>query len=458
MTTLIPKFQQPQTGAVNRAINIKFQETISIEDFGVSTSNTPAQNSTYAQLAINASKAANATLIVNGYYNIDTPLVLIGGNGGADFTTGGISIKGAAGKTGVGFNKTTHTVDANGIDNIFSIQNPSGATYTGNIYLENLHINGDIGGDQVTNLVAYGIYCSGSVEFIDVINCTISAITCISYYNPFIWSVRRTFMLPKNKGIEIVSSGTTGRVEECFVQSPRVCGYDLRGEYSSMSSCACDGALATAYSFQYGGWDVSGIGSESTCDQTVYVYNARVNIKEANVFHPSNDVGVIFFADSGSFLTVDGVRVANFTGNTTAAGYLYKYGTGSVIELKNVYFTDSKLFSHIQAPNSSSVVTLENLGSTYGSVTQRNNLQCIAGKYAGYVDNFYSSPTISSAAIYTGASDTNPNADSVIKFDDGVPVRSIILNTRGSTANLHGWICTATGSTISASSFVAWVI
>jgi len=58
MTTLIPKFEQ--TGStVNRPINLKFQETISVTDFGASPSNTAAQNDV-------AFHAASRAIMANG--------------------------------------------------------------------------------------------------------------------------------------------------------------------------------------------------------------------------------------------------------------------------------------------------------------------------------------------------------------------------------------------------------
>jgi hypothetical protein len=35
MATLIPKFKQTGTGAVNRAINLKLAETVSVKDFDI---------------------------------------------------------------------------------------------------------------------------------------------------------------------------------------------------------------------------------------------------------------------------------------------------------------------------------------------------------------------------------------------------------------------------------------
>ena len=52
MTTLVPKYQLNQTGAVNRAINIKFQESVSVMDFGAKGDGT-TDDTNAIQLAFN---------------------------------------------------------------------------------------------------------------------------------------------------------------------------------------------------------------------------------------------------------------------------------------------------------------------------------------------------------------------------------------------------------------------
>jgi hypothetical protein len=60
MSTLIPKFKQPYTNAVNRAINLKLQETLSIEDFGGigdgSTDNTTAYTNAVSAITTSGKK------------------------------------------------------------------------------------------------------------------------------------------------------------------------------------------------------------------------------------------------------------------------------------------------------------------------------------------------------------------------------------------------------------------
>jgi len=84
MTTLIPKFDQNATGAINRPINLKFAETISLGDFIPSGTNTSSTDCTaYIQAAINAA-ANNALYIPAGTYNftgqlnINSPMMVYG--------------------------------------------------------------------------------------------------------------------------------------------------------------------------------------------------------------------------------------------------------------------------------------------------------------------------------------------------------------------------------------------
>jgi polygalacturonase len=68
MTTLIPKFKQSGTGAVNRAINLKLAETISVKDFGA-----VGDGTTDDTAAFNAAKTAatpQAVLVPAASYKI----------------------------------------------------------------------------------------------------------------------------------------------------------------------------------------------------------------------------------------------------------------------------------------------------------------------------------------------------------------------------------------------------
>ena len=65
MTTLIPKYDQSSTGAINRPINKKFAETVSLGDFGVLADNLTVNTTTF-QSAIDAVISANPSPQLHG--------------------------------------------------------------------------------------------------------------------------------------------------------------------------------------------------------------------------------------------------------------------------------------------------------------------------------------------------------------------------------------------------------
>jgi hypothetical protein len=81
MTTLIPKYDQGFTGAVNRPIDQKLGEWISVLDFGADPTGT-SDSTTAIQNAINAAQSKNGgiVLIPWGTYNISSELVVSGSN------------------------------------------------------------------------------------------------------------------------------------------------------------------------------------------------------------------------------------------------------------------------------------------------------------------------------------------------------------------------------------------
>ena len=80
MTTLIPKYDEGATGAVNRPINEKLAEIISVLDFGADPTGV-ADSTTAIQAAITAATTAKKILLVNGgTYKTSASLTISGNN------------------------------------------------------------------------------------------------------------------------------------------------------------------------------------------------------------------------------------------------------------------------------------------------------------------------------------------------------------------------------------------
>lgn len=78
MTTLIPKYDQGGTGAVNRAINLKLAEIVSVKDFGaVGDGTTNDQPAISAAITALLASGGNTLYFPEGTYYVATPVVVV---------------------------------------------------------------------------------------------------------------------------------------------------------------------------------------------------------------------------------------------------------------------------------------------------------------------------------------------------------------------------------------------
>lgn len=125
MTTLIPKFKQNSTNAVNRAINLKLAETVSVKDFGA-VGDGVTDDTAAIQAAHNASYSV---YYPNGYYNV----------------TGNITLRTGTNIIGSGAGQTVVSLSAamsNAEDAIYKLLVTDYVNQQGGITVSNIFING----------------------------------------------------------------------------------------------------------------------------------------------------------------------------------------------------------------------------------------------------------------------------------------------------------------------------
>ena len=150
MTTLVPKYDQGATSAVNRPFNEKLAESVSVLDFGADP--TGVADST---AAFNAAIAANRSIFIpDGTYTVSdvgtveglevtgnncrTVLLQVGTNGSGAFTY-------ASGGTGNGFRFSNFTVLAkSGVTNAIGFKQTDKSAYTAYAVFDNIETYADL--------------------------------------------------------------------------------------------------------------------------------------------------------------------------------------------------------------------------------------------------------------------------------------------------------------------------
>ena len=273
MTTLIPKFEQAFTNAVNRPINQKLAETLSILDFGADA--TGATDSTTAiQNAITAG-VTNSQIVffpAGTYLVTDTLNIPIGTQICGEHQHNGVNT------FGIPVNSTTINFVPASAKSLFVA---SGATYGGEnkrfyYSISGLYIKGNsttptgnsvyafdltgIGQSSFSNLAIEnfqtGIYAvntlTNDLTAINIENCTVSCVTYGGTISPTlqlattdVWSncIFRTSPI----GVQSTGASLTIRFEDCFFESCTNYGVNLDKESWSWEfhNCSSENIPAT---------------------------------------------------------------------------------------------------------------------------------------------------------------------------------------------------------------------
>ena len=274
MTTLIPKYDQGSTGAVNRDINLKLAETVSVLDFGADPTGV-TDSTTAIQNAINYAQQSN-----NGKPNtVYFP-------SGTFKTTGSLTINKTVWLKGESPAATTIQITSASIVPVISVATSSNAILGGGI--SNLTVNASTNCDGIVIVATspYGI-SRFTVQNIQILNCrdginvssnTGNVVYQSEFKNILINTITRYGLATSGisynifQGIEIANTGSSAQ------------SYHFVAAFSSyICQLTCDGCsfLDCPYSI-VDGFTVETISASSTTSSVCLNINNAVSVR--NVF------------------------------------------------------------------------------------------------------------------------------------------------------------------------------
>lgn len=346
MTTLIPKYDQGSTNAVNRPFNQKLQERISVKDFGA-TGNGTTDDTTFIQNAINyAAPIGKTVFIPAGTYKI-TALTLPQQNGGIDIV-GEARCDSVSLSTGAYKGSVLISTQATG--NIISADGGSGSNNKG-IRISNLALKVSTSGYAISI-----VNCAEQTELVDLTILNINA--------------------TGGNGINLDTCFVGCLISNCLVQAPAAINGTFGVKVSS--SVIAGGYLFENSTFDFWGTglDVGGniyqmivlnVGMEA-CYFGTNIHNGT-NVQLNNCHYEGNLINGIYVASS----FVVQINECSFydDGKVPTTGFvnsaIYIVGE-STINSNNVVVENCFFFG---VPSNSNAIYVEN--SQYSSGIIRNN-------------------------------------------------------------------------------------
>jgi hypothetical protein len=426
MTTLVPKYDQGASGAVNRAFNLKLQENVSVMDFGAKGDGS-TDDTTAIQNAINAVGATGGIVFFPiGTYNISLPLVLP--------ATGGLTLKGYS-RTQSKIVKTTTTAatgqtatiipNGNGsaTDN-FNVDAAIICLHGNNSYYYGLTIE-DLFVQQNSSSSGYCIYAPRLAQ--SSFNMSVFVYGASVFYSQDFWNSRMTRCDVQSGTYGIVvnpnpyGGGTSLTFESCFVSACTYGYYFVSVSYSSLISCACDNTPigGTAYSFTNQtsnsgtgcSFTMVGCGDEVTAGRHLYCYSSFLQIIGGS-FGPADGLATNSTYYAENYTISNASRVAfystNFLPKNSVDQQIGVYDTSDLVFMDGNATKGAYTQMFISAPSTATVFELNQAqGYLSGNAGSSTPIK-LTGFYPYLISYYNFSPVVAStvpnACLYVDSS------------------------------------------------------
>ena len=323
-------FTQAGTGAVERTVETKLNESVSVKDFGaVGDGVTDDTAAIQAALDYAFDSGGRAVYVPAGTYN-HTGLTIKGPQGSPFYDSERVKFYGES----RGVSILDHTGTGIAVD-VVGETNATNAIY--GVVIQQMSINGNAS-------TTYGVKLqTGTGCILDQLH--VEGTTASIYMPGDMWLNKFTNLKlggaanSPQYGIKMDASGTSNYFDQCFVTSSTLSAYDLRGTYSTIGALAADNCSGTSiYDFNFFSASAASLGSEyADVTNIVDCANSTVDVGHLNIFRAviTASKGKPINCQSGYF-SAKTIQISDTTGGSVAQ-QLYSELDGQV----EIGFVDS---------------------------------------------------------------------------------------------------------------------
>jgi hypothetical protein len=345
LATLGGGFTQSGTGAIQRTVENKLKDTVSVKDFGAVGDGVADD---YAALQTAITYAFNNKIgtvyLPKGTYNISKPLYVWGSD---NYIRSGVQLVGSGIDSTV-IKKTNNATLGDGswnaaIDAVI-ILSPYPANTTGaqlpsatyNPALIDMSIQG-----YSTTPNTYGIYTKDDFGQVKMERLCVQTVNTCFRTDAGMWlsSFRNISFHPVINGFWMNSTGTSIDLTNVYVLGGSGVGFNLQSLYSTANSIAVEGSTGTPVILRFANWTINGLGVEcaAATGPAVQVLNgSNIVLNNPLILSPN-----AFLCGDGCKMMVNGAQLGDEFAPAARTGYLWFVAGGGDLSIINLINYDT---------------------------------------------------------------------------------------------------------------------